>query len=159
MMETDDYFTLRAAAAPTEAGRYVAGAAMDSVEVLPGLGIRPVVSKRMMVNFVSFAPHTEAPMHVHEEEQIAIVVEGDLEVDLDGDVRTLHDGELAIIPAWVPHGMRTHETACREMDIFSPPRRALLQRLEAASAGTPSQMSSGGGVEHGAEKPPREALP
>jgi quercetin dioxygenase-like cupin family protein len=135
MMETDEYFTMRAAGTPTEAGRYVDVAAMDSVEVLPGLGIRPVVSDRTMVNFVSFAPHTEAPMHVHEEEQIAIVLEGDLEVDVDGDVRTLHGGQLAIIPAWVPHGMRTHETGCREMDIFNPPRRALLQRLQAASAG------------------------
>jgi quercetin dioxygenase-like cupin family protein len=107
---------------------------MDSVEVLPGLGIRPVLTERIMANFVSFAPHTEAPMHVHEEEQIAIVVEGDLEVDVNGDVRTLHGGQLAIIAAWVPHGMRTHEMACREMDIFSPPRRVLLQRLQAASA-------------------------
>src|ERR1035437_3936547 len=159
MMETDEYFTMRAAAAPSEAGRYVDVAPMDPGEVLPGLGIRPVVSKRMMVNFASFAPNTEAPMHVHAEEQIAIVVEGDLEVDLDGDVRTLHDGQLAIIPAWVPHGMCTHETACREVDSFSPPRRALLQRLEAAAAGTPSQVSGEGGVEHGVEETPSEALP
>jgi quercetin dioxygenase-like cupin family protein len=98
-------------------------------------------------------------MHLHEEEQIAIVIEGDLEVDLDGDVRTLHDGELAIIPAWVPHAMRTHENACREMDIFSPPRRALLQRLEAATAGTPSPAGDERGVGHGAEETPSEALP
>lgn len=128
-METDDYFTMRAAAAPTEPGRYVDVEAMDPVEVLPGLGVRPVVGRRAMVNFVSFAPHTEAPTHVHEEEQIAIVVEGDLEVDVDGDVRTLHGGQLAVIPAWVPHGMRTHGTGCREMDIFSPPRHALMERL------------------------------
>jgi quercetin dioxygenase-like cupin family protein len=159
MMETDEYFSMRAAAAPGEAGRYIDAAAMGYVEVAPGLGIRPVVGTRLMVNFVSFAPHTEAPMHLHEEEQIAIVIEGDLEVDLDGDVRTLHDGELAIIPAWVPHAMRTHENACREMDIFSPPRRALLQRLEAATAGTPSPAGDERGVGHGAEETPSEALP
>jgi len=80
-----------------------------------------------MVNFVSFAPNTEAPMHVHEEEQIVIVLEGEFEFELDGDVRTMRAGDVAVIPAWVPHGARTHDSSCREIDVFNPPRRSLLE--------------------------------
>jgi len=139
-MEDDGYFTMEAAGQPAGPGRYVEVPAIDSVEVLPGLGIRPVVGDRTMVNFVSFAPRAEAPRHVHEEEQLAVVIEGELEIDLDGDVRTLGAGGVAVIPSWVPHAMRTHETPCRELDIFSPPRRALLKRLrDISSRATSSQ--------------------
>jgi quercetin dioxygenase-like cupin family protein len=133
-MASDEYFTTRAGGAPTEPGRYVDTVAMESVEVLPGLSVKPVTGRRTMVNFVCFAPFTAAPIHVHAEEQVAIVIEGELEMDIDGDVRTLHAGQLAVIPAWVPHGMRTYQIACREMDIFSPPRHALLERLGGLTA-------------------------
>ena len=96
------------------------------VEFLPGLGFRPVLGERTMLNFVSFEPHTEAPMHVHVEEQIVLVLEGEFELDIDGDVRTMHVGDVAVVPSWVPHGARTHDTSCREVDVFNPPRRSLL---------------------------------
>jgi len=35
-------------------------------------------------------------------------------------------GDVAVIPPWVPHGAKTHERACREIDVFSPPRATLL---------------------------------
>ncbi len=34
-----------------------------------------------MLNFVSFEPNTEAPMHVHEEEQIVLVIDGEFEFE------------------------------------------------------------------------------
>ena len=55
----------------------------------PGLEFRPVVGERFMVNFVRYEPHTEAPRHAHEEEQITFVIDGEFEFDLDGDVQTM----------------------------------------------------------------------
>ena len=43
----------------------------------------PVVGEGVMANFVRFAPHTEAPLHAHAEEQITIVLEGELEFEID----------------------------------------------------------------------------
>ena len=127
MTSSSQHFSTDAGGTPTAAGRYVDVNAIESVEFVPGLGFRPVLGERTMVNFVSFAPNTEAPMHVHEEEQIVIVLEGEFEFELDGDVRTMRAGDVAVIPAWVPHGARTHDSSCREIDVFNPPRRSLLE--------------------------------
>ena len=67
---------------------------MKPVEFVPGLGFRPVLGDGALVNFVSFEPGTEAPKHVHEEEQIVIVLDGEFTFDLDGDVRMMRSGDV-----------------------------------------------------------------
>jgi quercetin dioxygenase-like cupin family protein len=85
-----------------------------------------------MVNFVRFEPHTEAPLHWHEEEQITFVLEGELEFEVAGETWMLTRGQAVVIPPNVPHGARTHDGACLEVDVFHPPRRALLETMGAA---------------------------
>jgi quercetin dioxygenase-like cupin family protein len=123
-----EYFELEAPppGATPDRGRYVDVEAIDAVEFTEGLGFRPVLGERLLVNFVRFEPHTTAPVHTHEEEQVSIMVEGELEFDLDGDVRTLRPGSAVVIPPHVPHGARTLDSTCFEIDVFSPPRRALI---------------------------------
>jgi quercetin dioxygenase-like cupin family protein len=121
------HFNTTADGTPTAAGRYVAVADIESVEFVPGLGFQPVLGEGSMVNFVTFAENTTAPHHVHAEEQIVIVLEGEFEFDLDGEVRTMRSGDVAVIPPWVPHGAHTTSTTCREVDVFTPPRQTLLE--------------------------------
>ena len=128
------HFTTEALGERGGVGRYVNVDAVTPVEFLPGLGFRPVLGQRAMTNFVSFQPGTEAPRHVHEEEQIVIVLEGEMTFDLDGDVRTMTKGDVAVIPAWVPHGAWTTDTTCLEIDVFCPPRKTLR---DLAGAGEP----------------------
>lgn len=120
------HFSTEAGGLPAAPGRYVDVNSIPAVEFVPGLEFRPVLGERTMVNFVTFEPHTEAPMHVHEEEQIVIVLEGEFEFEIDGDVRIMRKGDVAVIPSWVPHGARTKDTRCVEADVFNPPRRSLL---------------------------------
>ncbi|HEX6931670.1 MAG TPA: hypothetical protein VF162_05985, partial [Streptosporangiaceae bacterium] len=40
-------------------------------------------------------------------------------------------GDVAVIPAWVPHGAWTVDTHCEELDVFCPPRQSLLKLAEA----------------------------
>jgi quercetin dioxygenase-like cupin family protein len=133
-MTAEQHFTTRAEGTPTAPGRYVDVAAIESVAFLPGLGFQPVLGERTMMNFVSFEPNSEAPMHVHEEEQIVLVLEGEFEFELDGDIRTMHVGDVAVVPSWVPHGARTYGTSCREIDVFNPPRRSLLEHARSQMA-------------------------
>ncbi|MBV9101253.1 MAG: cupin domain-containing protein [Candidatus Dormibacteraeota bacterium] len=135
MTETHTHFS-DAGGTPTGAGRYVKVDDLESVEFVPGLAFRPVLGDGSLVNFVSFDANTEAPMHVHVEEQFTIVLEGEFEFELDGEVRTMRPGDVAVIPAWVPHGARTRDTTCREIDVFTPPRRTLLEHAR-KSAGPP----------------------
>ena len=127
MTDARQHFTTEAAGTATAPGRFVDVDAISSLELVPGLLFQPVLGERTMLNFVSFAPHTEAPMHVHEEEQIVLVLEGEFEFDIDGHVRTMRAGDVAIVPSWVRHGARTRDASCREVDVFNPPRRSLLE--------------------------------
>jgi len=62
------------------------------------------------------------------------VVEGEFTFDLDGDVRTMRKGDVAVVPSWVPHGAWTTDSHCLEIDVFVPPRESLLKLAEAQAA-------------------------
>ena len=135
MSDAASHFSSEALGEPERPGRYVNLDSLAPVEFAPGLGFRPVLGQRLMTNFVNFAPGAEAPRHVHEEEQFLIVLDGELVFDLDGDVRTMRKGDVAVIPPWVPHGAWTTDSHCEELDIFCPPRQTLLKLAEAQAAG------------------------
>ena len=139
------HFTTEALGERGGIGRYVNVDTLELVEFLPGLGFRPVIGQRAMTNFVSFQPRTAAPPHVHEEEQIVIVLEGELTFDLDGDVRTMRRGDVAVVPSWVPHAAWTTDTRCLEIDVFCPPRQSLLELAEAHATGTHAGAAKGPG--------------
>jgi quercetin dioxygenase-like cupin family protein len=129
------HFGAEALGEPAGKGRYVHVDSLTPTEIVPGLGFRPVLGQRSMVNFVNFAPGAEAPKHVHEEEQIVIVLDGEFNFDLDGDVKVMRPGDVAVIPAWVPHGAWTTDTHCVEVDVFCPPRETLLAMAADNEAG------------------------
>jgi quercetin dioxygenase-like cupin family protein len=132
--DASSHFTTQALGEPAGPGRYVNVDSVTPVEFLPGLGFRPVLGQRLMTNFVTYQPGTTAPRHVHEEEQIVIVLDGEFTFDLDGDVRTMRKGDAVVIPPWVPHGAWTTDTWCLEVDVFCPPRQSLLKLAEAQAA-------------------------
>jgi unsaturated pyranuronate lyase len=140
--DAQSHFTTEAQGQPAGPGRYVNVDAMTPAEFLPGLGFRPVTGQRAMTNFVSFGPGVEAPRHVHEEEQIVIVLDGEFTFDLDGDVRVMRKGDVAVIPAWVPHGAWTTDSHCLEVDVFCPPRQSLLKLATAQAAAESSPLAS-----------------
>ena len=131
MNDSGTHFSTEAGGVPTGPGRFVAVNDIDAVEFVPGLEFRPVLGDNVMTNFVTFAPHTVAPMHVHEEEQVVIVLDGELEFVIDGQTKLLRPGDVAVIPSWVPHGARTLEVGCTEVDVFTPPRKTLLGHARA----------------------------
>jgi quercetin dioxygenase-like cupin family protein len=131
MGSDEQHFSTEADGSPTGLGRYVDVSAIEPVEFAPGLGFRPVLGGSTMLNFVSFAEHTEAPHHVHVEEQIVVMLEGELDFDLDGEIRRLQKGDVVVVPPWVPHGARTADFTCLEVDVFTPPRQTLIEHARA----------------------------
>src|SRR4051812_18314901 len=74
MTDSGAYFARQTGDAAGQA-RYVDIGELPSIEIVPGLVFRPVLGERVLVNFVWFEPHTEAPVHTHEEEQVVVVLE------------------------------------------------------------------------------------
>ena len=143
-VSTEQHFSLEGAGTPTAEGVFVDPSAIKPVEFVPGLEFRPTLGQNTLANYVTFEPHTEAPMHVHVEEQVVIVVDGQFEFTIGDETRTMRAGDLAVIPPWVPHGARTGENRCREIDVFSPPRSTLIELARGAdAAGTAGDAAAG----------------
>jgi quercetin dioxygenase-like cupin family protein len=108
---------------------WVTWSSLSPLEILPGLRFQPILGERVMVNFVAFDPNTEAPVHWHDEEQISFVIDGEFEFEVAGEKKIMKRGDAVVIPPNVPHGARTTDTSCLEIDVFVPPRRGLLEAM------------------------------
>jgi quercetin dioxygenase-like cupin family protein len=100
-----------------------------AIDVGGGVVLRPVCGDRLLLSYVVVEPNGEAPMHTHDEEQMGIVISGTCTFELDGEVRTVGPGDVYHAPPGVPHGVRTGSEPCVIVDIFAPPRRALVERM------------------------------
>src|SRR6266511_3200058 len=105
---------------------------VSALEFVPGLVFRPVVGSQLMASFVRYNPNTAAPVHTHEEEQITVVIEGELQFDLAGDLRIMGPVRNPRRDDHGHPGAHGPEVA-GEIDIFHPPRRALLELAQASS--------------------------
>jgi quercetin dioxygenase-like cupin family protein len=99
------------------------------VDASPGVHLRAVPGQQLMLSWVAMDPDSEAPVHTHDEEQMGVVLSGSCEFVLDGVARRLARGDVYLAPPGVPHGARTSARACVIVDVFSPPRAALLALL------------------------------
>jgi mannose-6-phosphate isomerase-like protein (cupin superfamily) len=71
--------------------------------------------------------HPEVPPHSHPYDQLALILAGALELNLDGDKYTVRAGELLYIPARVPHvGRVVGDEVVLNVDIFAPIREDYL---------------------------------
>ena len=71
--------------------------------------------------------HPEVPPHSHPYDQLALILAGTLELNLDGDRYTVRAGELLYIPAGVAHvGRVVGDEVVLNVDIFAPIREDYL---------------------------------
>ncbi len=97
--------------------------------VMPGLEFRPVSTDTVMTNFVSFEPDAPAPTHHHVEQQIAIVLSGELTFTAGDESRAMHAGDCVVIPPNVRHGGVAGPEGCKALDVFTPPRAAIASLM------------------------------
>lgn len=98
---------------------------MIKIEPVTGWTGQAVHGERMTL--VSYAIAAEAPEvreHHHPEEEVWIIIEGELAIRVDGEERILRPGEGAVIPSHARHWVRALK-ASRAIVIDSPARRQL----------------------------------
>jgi quercetin dioxygenase-like cupin family protein len=115
--------------ASSASGRFVRVEDVAPLVLVPGLEFRPVTTDAVMTNFVRFEPNAPAPMHHHLEQQIAIILAGELTFTVGGETRVMHAGECVVIPPHVPHGGVAGPEGCEALDVFTPPRAGILEAL------------------------------
>ncbi|MFI7067678.1 cupin domain-containing protein [Kribbella sp. NPDC050124] len=141
MNDAATHFASSQGGTPADVGKYVDRTAIEAAEILPGLRFQPVIGTNALLNFVSYEPHSEAPLHTHEEEQIVLVLEGELHFHVNGHDRVLRPGDVVVVPPWVPHGAHTLDVPCLQVDFFTPARETLRRQAIAAIPGSSVQCS------------------
>lgn len=104
---------------------------LNELKELPlaeGVSARVVHAGNMSIAHVRFVPGAVAPMHTHHHEQVVNVIEGELELTVDGEARRLAPGQAMVLPPLVPHSARA-VSACYIIDVFHPVREDLRARL------------------------------
>ncbi len=90
-------------------------------EIFPGLRARVVHTDRTSQSWVEIDAGATFPEHHHPHEQTVNVLDGTLELTVDGTLHVLTPGRAFHIPPHVAHSGRAR-TACRVLDVFSPVR-------------------------------------
>ncbi|UCF06523.1 MAG: cupin domain-containing protein [bacterium] len=94
---------------------------IEGKEVVSGLTGRFVHSDHMTVAYWDFDPDVEVLDHSHEHEQIVNVIEGTLDLTVEGETTRLEKDSVVTIPPNAAHSGRS-VTRCRVIDIFYPSR-------------------------------------
>jgi quercetin dioxygenase-like cupin family protein len=96
-------------------------AKQNAHEVVPGYTARFIHTEQMTFAYWHVYAGATLPLHSHEHEQVAHVLEGVFELTVDGVSYELVPGKIFVIPRNIPHSGRAI-TDCSLLDVFNPVR-------------------------------------
>ena len=96
---------------------------LPATMVFPGIARQVVDGERQTMMRYIYQPGAVFPVHEHPEEQITVVVSGQIEFTVSGARLMLAAGQAAVIPPGVPHGARVIGDQIVETFNAMSPRR------------------------------------
>jgi quercetin dioxygenase-like cupin family protein len=90
-------------------------------EIVPGYKARFVHSENMTIAYWNIKAGYSMPEHVHIHEQVLNIIEGTLELIVEGKSHVVEPNNVVVIPSNAPHS-GTSITDCRIIDVFYPVR-------------------------------------
>ncbi|HUT15964.1 MAG TPA: cupin domain-containing protein [Anaerolineae bacterium] len=91
--------------------------------VLPGIDRQRIDGERMTIVRYVYAPGSVFPAHSHPEEQITVVLSGEIEFDVDGQLEQATAGSVIVIPPNAVHGARIlGDQQVETLNVLSPRR-------------------------------------
>ena len=94
----------------------------DPMELVAGARTRTFWGDQVLLSLVEIDAGAEVPKHTHPHEQAGMVIEGEIEMGIGGEVQTIGPGDMYIIPGMVEHYARSEGAPAKVLDIFSPVR-------------------------------------
>ena len=91
---------------------------------------RMITGEKVMLTHVYLKKGAVVPMHAHDNEQIAYILEGKIKFWIeseDAEPITLGPGEVLTLPSNLPHKAEALEDTL-DVDIFAPPREDWLNK-------------------------------
>jgi quercetin dioxygenase-like cupin family protein len=96
-------------------------ASIPERQLADGVTAYVVNTAAMTVTHVRFTKGAAVPQHAHFHEQITNVIEGQLELTVNGETAVLTKGKALVLPPNVPHSARAL-TEVYVIDVFHPAR-------------------------------------
>jgi quercetin dioxygenase-like cupin family protein len=107
----------------TPAHQFATVTDIEPLALLDGLRVRPVDGERITLGVFELDPGITMPEHRHPNEQVGIVLRGDITFRIGDETRVRKPGDMWVIPPDVPHAVeRTGGAGCTIVESFSPPR-------------------------------------
>jgi quercetin dioxygenase-like cupin family protein len=94
---------------------------LPELQIADGILAHAVNTQTVTVLHVRLAEGAILPEHAHYNEQVVNVIEGELELTVDGETHSLVPGKVMVLPPNVPHSGRVISD-CRVVDVFHPAR-------------------------------------
>ncbi|MHB8571634.1 MAG: cupin domain-containing protein [Candidatus Dormibacteria bacterium] len=113
---------------------------MTPIAIWDGIRARAFEGERMTFAVVDLDPDAVVAEHRHHNEQLGLVLRGEIVFTIAGETRTLRRGEGYVIPSDIPHDARAGRDGCTVVDVFAPGRAdwATLERLAVTPPAWPS---------------------
>jgi quercetin dioxygenase-like cupin family protein len=100
----------------------VAFGGLPTSEPYPGVRRQSVSTAQATLTRYRFDPGASFPLHSHEQEQITVVEEGNVEMTIDGAPHSLGPGKWTVVAGNVPHGIVAGGDGARIVAIIVPRR-------------------------------------
>jgi quercetin dioxygenase-like cupin family protein len=101
-----------------------------------GMKARLINGERATLAVIDIVPGGVAEEHHHENEQLGLVISGELTFLIGGEERTLQAGDAYSIPSNVPHDAKAGPAGATVVDVFIPVR-ADWEKLPREDASSP----------------------
>jgi quercetin dioxygenase-like cupin family protein len=111
--------------------------------LFPKTSLQSVGGEQILFCRVRYEPGADVPRHSHDEtEQLMWVLDGELEMTVGDEQRTLHAGDVVVINRGVEHSL-TSPTGCAFLEALSP-----VPRDHVADPGRDLVLGPDGGSRH-----------
>ena len=97
---------------------------LKELTLADGVTAHVIHTGNLSVAHVRLAAGATVPEHAHHHEQVSNVIEGELELTLDGETHVLTPGCVITMSPMVPHSA-VARTDCYVIDVFHPVREDL----------------------------------
>jgi quercetin dioxygenase-like cupin family protein len=97
-------------------------ASIRPLEIWDGVAARTVDGAGLTLAVVELDPDSVVAEHSHANEQLGMVLRGQVSFRIGEEVRELGPGATWCIPANVPHEVHTGPDGAVVIDVFAPPR-------------------------------------
>ena len=92
----------------------------DSWEFVDGVRLHAIGGEQVLLCRVRYEAGAEVPRHSHEDtEQVMYMLEGELEMTIGSETRSLGAGDVAVVNRGIEHELSS-ETGCSFIEALSP---------------------------------------